>query len=128
MKLLDCWGAKLLSVGKETKWCANREKEAYLVEIGGGYHDMPYFYDLWWKGHIVRLEVSRRAKSNTEGGVDIIWYIHRIPIPKKIWMRRKEVLEMISQAFCVNRVWYSAREVKSIEVKLRCEAEKAEGR
>lgn len=89
MRLKNCWGSGLLLISEYTKWCADREKDVYLVAIGGGYHgEVPYFYDLWWKGNIIRIEAECGGKGDYETGVDIIWFINRVPIPAKIWDKK----------------------------------------
>lgn len=128
MGLKDCWGTELKTITKRTKWCADREQNAYLIGIGGGYHDMPYFYDLWWNGHVIRMEVEEGGKGNVGVGMDIIWIINRIPISEDIWQHRGEVLKMIKDAFSVNRSWCELSELKSITVKIACEVEKVENK
>ena len=46
-------------------------------------HEVPEFYDLWWDGNVIRMEITSREIRNAEAGYDITWNIHRIPIPKK---------------------------------------------
>ena len=126
MKLKDCWGRKLLYVDEDTKWCADRERNAYLVAIGGGYHEMPYFYDLWWNNHVIRIEGEEGGKGNIEVGVDIVWFINRVPIPKDIWNYKDEVMKIIEEAFLVNQSWCKSKFLKSITVKIECAPEMKE--
>lgn len=125
MGLKNCWGnSELLFLAGHTKWCADRERNAYLVAMGGGYHgEMPYFYDLWWKGNVVRIEAERGGKGNYEMGIDIIWFINRVPIPEKIWESKDEIMEMIEEAFGINSSWCEEKDLKSITVKIECEPE-----
>ncbi|MCM1081871.1 MAG: hypothetical protein NC393_01820 [Clostridium sp.] len=51
------WGGESLIFFKQREWCIDREKEAYLQRIGG-YIDMPDYYDLSYKGRIIRMEVD----------------------------------------------------------------------
>lgn len=126
MRLLDCWGMKLLYIDKDTKWCADREKNAYLLEIGGGYKGFPNFCDLWWNGNVIRMEITRRATRNEEEEMNIVWYIHKIPIPRAIWENKEEILVMIKEAFEVNKSWCKDKKVNSISVKFMCEPEMME--
>lgn len=121
MGLKNCWGNKLLDVSSDTMWCVDRERHAYLVEIGGGYHDMPYFYDFWLNGHILRLEAARGGSGNSDIGVNIIWFVSRIPVPESIWESRKDLVIMIKEAFSVNQAWYDYKSIKSISVSIKCE-------
>jgi len=123
MKLKDCWGAMYKILSKDTKWCADRERNAYLVGIGGGYAGMPHFYDLWWNGNVIRMETTSREIRNDEEGFDIKWIIHKIPIPEKIWSCKDEIKDMIEEAFSVNESWCKGRKIDSIKVVFRCEPE-----
>lgn len=126
MGLKNCWGnSELLFLAGHTEWCADRERGAYLVAIGGGYHgEMPEFYDLWWKGNVIRIEAVRGGEGSYETGVDIIWFINRVPVPEKIWESKDEIMEMIKEAFAVNSDWCKKQFLKSITVKIECEPEK----
>lgn len=57
MGLKNCWGNGSFSLSKDTKWCADRDRNAYLVRIGGGFNDMPNFHDFWWNGYAIPLPV-----------------------------------------------------------------------
>lgn len=126
MGLKNCWGKNMSRADKYTQWCADRERNVYLVGIGGGYHDMPYFYDLWWNGHIIRMEISKRFAKNSNGRIDVIWYVHSIPISEQIWEYKDDVVEMIKEAFSVNRGWSESYELNNIIVKIQCEPRKLE--
>ena len=128
MKLKDCWGTRLLYVDEGIKWCADRELNAYLVNIGGGYHEMPKLYDLWWNGKVVRIEVEESGRGNIEVGVDVIWLVNSVPIPQDIWDYRDEIMKMIEDAFSVNQSWCDTEFIKSIEVRILCEPEIREDR
>ena len=124
MGFKNCFGKNMLRADKYTWWCADRERNAYLVGIGGGYQDMPYYYDLWWNGRIIRMEISKRFLKNSNGGIDVIWYVHSIPISEEIWKFKDDVLEMIHEAFAVNRGWSETYELNDITVKIQCEPKK----
>ena len=126
MGLKDCWGREGKCLTKYTEWCADRERNAYLVAIGGGYHEMPHFYDLWWKDHVIRIEAECGGKGNYKVGVDIVWFVNRIPIPKDIWQYKDEIMKMIEEGFLVNRDWCKEKFLKSITVKIECEPEMKE--
>ncbi len=127
MGLKNFWGTDSLSLSKgDTTWCANREKNAYLVAIGGGHADIPEYHDLWWNGHIVRMETLEAGNGNYDTGVNIIWIIKKIPIPRSIWIYKDDVLQMINEAFSVDLDWCRAEHLKSISVKIECEPEMVE--
>lgn len=124
MGLKNCWGNGTYLLINGMQWCADRERNAYLVGIGGGYDEMPYFYDLWWNGYVIRMETKRGGKGNYDTGVDIIWIIKRIPIPRDIWEYRNDIIIMINEAFSVNQDRCPTEYLKSISVRIDCEPEK----
>lgn len=121
MGLKNCWGNGPHLLISETQWCADREKNAYLVGIGGGHDDMPHFQDLWWNGYVIRMETNRGGKGNYDVGVDIIWFIEKISIPKSIWQYRETIIKMIEEAFAVDYDWCNTEYLKSISVHIDCE-------
>lgn len=122
MGLKNCWGNGSLTLSEgSTKWCADRERNAYVVGIGGGYDDMPHFHDLWWNDHIIRMETISGGNGNYDVGVDIIWFINKILIPRKVWNLKKDIVKMISEAFSINNDWCRTEYLKSIHVKINCE-------
>jgi len=123
LELKNCWGNDLLHISSITNWAADRERDAYLVMIGGGYKDMPEYSDLWWEGHTIRLEIWEGGQGNYDTGVDIIWNILRIPIPQEIWDEREVIVEMIKEAFFVYSDWCPPEFLKSITVNIKCKPE-----
>lgn len=116
MGLKNCWGSDPKLLIKHTEWCADRERNAYLVGIGGGYQDMPEFTDFWWNGLLIRLETYCGGTGNYDVGVHIKWFVQRIPIPEEFWDKRDEICRMIEEAFSVDRAWCRPERLKSIEV------------
>ncbi len=128
MGLKNCWGNSSLSLSADTKWCADRERNAYLVRIGGGYNDMPSFHDFWWNGYTIRMEIVRTSTGNYDDGINIIWSIMTLPIPNELWEKQEEILKMLNEAFSIDLGWCEREEVKSISVKIMCTPEKAKGK
>lgn len=83
---------------------------------------MPNYYDLWWNGHTIRMEIGDGGNGNYNVGVDLVWFIHKISIPKEIWQYKGEIMNMITDAFSVNEGWCRKECLKSITVKVMCEA------
>ncbi|MBQ6035629.1 hypothetical protein [Ruminococcus sp.] len=122
MGLKNCWGNDTLTLSKgSTMWCADRKRNAYIVYIGGGHDEMPFFHDFWWNGNVIRMETVCGGKGNYKTGVDIVWYINKIPVPKKIWNFKDEIVDMIKEAFKVNSDWCMKECLKSITVNIQCE-------
>ena len=99
------------------------KKNAYLVDIGGGFGEMPHFYDLWWNENIIRMEMYESGDGNYDVGVNICWVIERIFIPANIWNYKYDILKMINEAFAVNRGWCKSEHLKSISVNFECKPE-----
>lgn len=119
MGLKNCWGTKpLIFLPGITTWTADRVRNAFLVGIGGGFHDMPDYYDLWWNGHTIRMEIVEAGIGNYDVGVDMVWFINKVPIPKEIWQYKEEVMNMITEAFSVNMGWCRKECLKSITVNM----------
>ncbi|WP_019679467.1 hypothetical protein [Ruminococcus flavefaciens] len=122
MGLKNCWGNDTLNLSEgSTKWCADRERNAYIVNIGGGHDDMPYFHDLWWNGTVIRLETLCGGSGNYETGVDMVWFIQKIPVPKELWRYRDEIRDIINEAFSINSGWCNKKHLRSVKVVFECE-------
>ena len=126
MGLKNCWGSDTLDLPSDKMWSADRERNAYLIAIGGGYHDMPYFYDLWWNGYTIRMEVVETGDGNYSTKVNIIWNIWRISIPKEIWDKKDEIIGLITEAFSVYSGWCEPKFLGSINVSIKFEPEMME--
>ncbi len=50
------WGNDPMFFSKTRRWSIDKEKNEYLIAIGG-YIDMPTYYDFSYDGRIIRMEV-----------------------------------------------------------------------
>ena len=114
MGIKNCWGDSPLFTPRT--WCEDKENNAYLIGIGGGYKDMPYFYDFWWNGNTIRMEISRTSKGDRDVGVDVIWNILKIHIPNELMDKKQDIVKMIKDAFSVNQGWCKSKFLKSVTV------------
>lgn len=120
MGLKNCWGTdpKIFLPGR-TEWIADRVRNAFLVAIGGGMHDVPLIYDLWWNGYVVRLEVEDfRSEGNRRESFKFVWDVNKILIPKSIWEKRDLIIKMIEEAMSVNQGGVKKANLNSIIVNL----------
>ncbi|MBQ7756935.1 MAG: hypothetical protein IJX42_03105 [Oscillospiraceae bacterium] len=78
-------------------WCIDRNRQAFLIGLGGGYKDMPYFWAFLYKGLECRIEKEKEIKQTIEG--KIIVRISRVIIPYDLSTQKDEILEMILEAF-----------------------------
>ena len=78
-------------------WSIDRSRQAFLIGLGGGYDDMPYFWAFLYKGLECRVEKEKEIMQTTEGKKII--RISRIIIPNDLSTQKDEILEMILEAF-----------------------------
>lgn len=122
MGLKNFWGNGSLTFTEgRTKWCADRERNAFLVNVGGGHAEVPHFHDLWWNGNVIRLETSDGGSGNYEVGVKIIWFVEKLPVPQKLWEYKDEIVKLVYEALSVDRSWCDKKFLRSISVKFECE-------
>lgn len=97
MHLKNPFGRGYIYVTRHSRWCADREKNAFLVPIGGGMHDTPYFVNLWINGQIIVMKVEQYGKR-INGKVIIGWDVVDILIPIEVWKNRKLIVSIIKEA------------------------------
>lgn len=83
-----------ISIVKGECWCADRERNAYIVCLGGGMYDMPYFIDLWWNGCIVEMLAEEYGKR-VDGKVIVGWRVVDIPISSNYWDKKDIIISII---------------------------------
>ncbi len=107
---------------KSREWCIDREREVYWQGVGG-YIDMPIYYDLSYKGRIIRMEGSCWIDTSREEGNIIPWKIKGIKIPKSVWEEKDNIIQMIIEAFTAVKVGNPTRKVLSVTVEIQSEPE-----
>lgn len=120
MGLKNCWGTKpQIFLPGRTEWIADRDRNAFLVAIGGGMHDVPLIYDLWWNGYVVRLEADDfRSTGNRRDSFKLVWDVNKILIPKSIWEKRDLILKMIEEGMSVDQGGVKKANLNSIIVNM----------
>ena len=116
------WKNDPLSYANYRKWYIDRERKAYLKEIGG-FIDMPDYYDFCYKGVIVRMEVSDRSdvvsKSDKNRQENVTWIISNMRIPESLWTEREEIIGLIKEAFMSYECNVSWIQIKNIKVEIK---------
>lgn len=108
---------------KSREWCIDREREVYL-RGAGQYRDTPYYYDLAYKGRIIRMEVvSWDVDESREEGKIIYWNINRVYIPKSIWEEKDNIIQMIREACSVKEIGNPTKKILEVIVKIQSEPE-----
>ena len=107
---------------KGRMWSVDREHHIYMQPIGG-FRDMPDYYDLAYKGRIVRMEIKEEGSGDRGTGFNMRWNVCRINVPKSIWEEKEEILQAIKESFLVYRAAARESEINSITVNIQCEPE-----
>ncbi|MCH5206628.1 MAG: hypothetical protein J1F09_06710 [Oscillospiraceae bacterium] len=122
MGLKDYTGKEPLYLSERTAWCADRERNAYLVEIGGRFSDeYPFYCDFWWNGTTIRLDVGKHSIGDFDTGFVFEWIINALPIPRNMQKHKDEIVNMIIDAFTVKSDWCLDENLKSIRVEFNCD-------
>lgn len=116
------WWKKPIAFARSREWAIDREREVYMQPIGG-YIDMPDYHDLSYKDRIVRMAVFGRGSGSRKTGVNKVWDIYEIDIPKSIWDDKDKIVQMIKEAFSVYRGGTDEKFINSISVEISCEPE-----
>ena len=117
------WGKDLIDFLETRHWSIDRENGFYMQPIGGGFRDLPYYYDFAYKNRIVRMEVAVKSNGDKVNGFNIIWSIYRILVPKSIWKDKDKILEQIKASFLVCTGGILDNKINSITTEICCEAE-----
>lgn len=120
MGLKNCWGTKpLMFLPGITTWTADKARNAFLVPIGGGMYDVPIYYDLWWNGYVVRLEVEDcRSEGNRRESFKLVWDVYKIYVPKAVLEKRDLIIKMIEEAMSVDQCGVEKANLNSIIVNM----------
>ena len=118
---LGFYGRKLRST---TTWCADKERNVYLICTGKMGYESPFVYLLWWKHSIVTIWAeewqhitSGNEEIEKEGG------IVRLQIPDQLWEERSMVEALAIEAVESDRASYRCN-VRLKPVKIRCKPER----
>ena len=78
-------------------WSIDRNRQAFLIGLGGGYKDMPHFLAFLYKGLECRVEEEQEIKQTPEGKK--FNRISRVIIPYELSTHKDDILTMILEAF-----------------------------
>ncbi len=99
----------------DTGWSIDRNRQAFLVRLGGGYDDMPYFAAFWYEGCEIRIETPVRLFEDNEGRK--IRKITGISIPQECYSKKEEICNLIIEAYLAMSKYYNS----SIITEIHCE-------
>lgn len=88
---------KHLSPG-ETRWCIDRERNVFLITLGGGCYDgRPYYHALWWDGSEIRISEDLEIVKNEDGA--FVRKLIDIVAPQKAYDKKDEMCKLIVEVF-----------------------------
>jgi hypothetical protein len=90
-----------------SKWVVDHERNARMVivsAIGGasGPYDGTTETDgfvLFWNDHVIGVYADPLPNSYPQSGPEANWRVHRLQLPEALQSRRKDVLDLIRDAF-----------------------------
>ncbi|MBQ7756936.1 MAG: hypothetical protein IJ401_06510 [Oscillospiraceae bacterium] len=95
-----------------SEWSIDRNRQAFLVRLGGGYKDMPYFAAFWYEGCEIRIETPVRLFEDNEGRK--IRKITGISIPKELYSQKEEICNLIIEAYLAMSKYYNSSTITEI--------------
>ena len=78
-------------------WCADKKNKTFLFHIGNSRGDDPNYFDLSYKMRIIRIAVVESIEQ-IGTGIEFIYNIQRISIPRSVWEERNEILRNIEES------------------------------
>lgn len=82
-------------------WTIDRDRNAYLVQLGGGLGEIPESFALVWNDDIISIATKSKfeyGKQGTRETVSVTWNISAIFLPKLLESRRIEIQQLIREA------------------------------
>lgn len=115
------WGGKPDGYSDAAKWCIDKENAVYLNAVGSFRGETPYYFDLAYKNHIIRMDIRQNNKGNGKTGPQLVYRIDRMRIPKAIWEDRDDIIKSAEEAFKAYGFRYE--EVEAVDMEMDCEPE-----
>ena len=81
----------------DTGWSIDRNRQAFLIGLGGGYDDMPYFAAFWYEGCEIRIETPITLFKDNDGNE--LLRITGIHIPQECYSKKEEICNLIIEAY-----------------------------
>lgn len=90
---------KQLTANKYKWWTADKEKDIYLILLGGGVFDTPEIYVLIWNNNKIKIEVTHKCVYNEKSESVLHYRIEKIIAPTALTQNINELSEIIREAF-----------------------------
>ena len=104
----------------DSRWTIDRERNIFMVGIGGGGPERQLLYALSFDGEIVRFRAGRLAtpiNGNKANGYDLEWWVFDFNIPECLQSRHEEIVKIIEEAILSGRDGspYDMDSIKSVK-------------
>jgi len=86
---------------KFVEWTIDRERNAYLVPLGGGLGEIPGVFGLVWNDAIISFQAVRELKLGMDKSgkeIVLIWNIPTIVLPKSLHTQKDAIKQLIIDA------------------------------
>lgn len=93
----------LIGIG-EPRWTVDREKDAYLLKLGGGmdredYH-VPHYFLLSLRGEQIRIDAFRRRIPSDDPRLStVVWEVIALRAAKYLSASRDDIARALAEAF-----------------------------
>ena len=103
-------------IGNYGNWVIDRKRNFIMTALGGGAHEVPYFFVLILPEGRVCFEGFRKVTGDGPGTQEIWWELIRVDIPALIQSRKLEILDLIKEALNAYHEVGVSKWVKAVHV------------
>lgn len=79
-------------------WAIDRDRDAFVMFLGGGGPEIPKFYILSLGGQVVVFEANWTGEGNWTTGIQLSCTVSNLRIPVAIEARKEEIKQIIREA------------------------------
>ncbi|MGE4578465.1 MAG: hypothetical protein AB7F21_02915 [Desulfuromonadales bacterium] len=102
--LRDPQGGRPLVDSTLPRWAVDRERDAFLLRLGGGAtredYQVPFYFLFCWQGARMRVDAYRRIQTSSAPKFKTLtWEIIRLHLPETLPASLEETMQMLSEAF-----------------------------
>lgn len=103
-----------------SRWTIDRERDIFMVWIGGSGPEIPIIYALSFGGEIVRFRAGRLMSpinGDKKNGYDLEWWVFDFNIPESLQSRSEEIMQLIAEAKAAEKSGspYDMDSIKSVK-------------
>lgn len=83
------------------RWYRDRERDIIYFGLGGQGilgGDVPEYYAVIWKGHLIVFESFHKGKFVDQVTEELHWYVTNIYVPNCLKEKEKQIIELVKQS------------------------------